>query len=51
MDYATIDEKGNWIVGYDIVGKEYFVWNKLEHKWFWFKKLSEAQKLFEIMKG
>lgn len=51
MEYTTIDEKGDKVLGFDVVGKEYFIWNKLEHKWIWFKKLSEAQKLFDIMKG
>lgn len=51
MEYTTIDEKGDRVLGFDVVGKEYFIWNKLEHKWIWFKKLSEAQKLFDVMKG
>lgn len=48
MDFMiTIDQKGNWVLGYDTIGEEYFIWNRLEHKWLWFKRLSSATKAFE----
>lgn len=49
MDYTTIDEKSNIILGYDTTGKEYFVWDKTNSKWQWFKSLSQAQNYFNTI--
>lgn len=47
MNYITIDEKNNIILGYDVIGKEYFVWDKLISRWQWFKSLSQARNYFD----
>lgn len=49
MNYTTIDEKQNIILGYDVTGKEYFVWDKTNSKWQWFKSLSQAQNYFNTI--
>lgn len=49
MDYTTIDEKNNIILGYDVTGKEYFVWDKTNSKWQWFKSLSQAKNYFDAI--
>lgn len=49
MDYTTINEKRNIVLGYDQTGKEYFVWDKTNSKWQWFKSLSQAQNYFNTI--
>lgn len=50
-DNITIDEY-HWIrLGYSTIDQEYFVWDRLQHNWWWYKKLPQARKQFNIMKG
>lgn len=49
MEYKTIDELGNIILGFDIIGGEYFVWNKFEHQWYWFETLKSASETFNLL--
>lgn len=49
MEYQTIDEKYNVVWGYDTIGKEYFVNDKNNHKWMWFKTLSQAKTYYDAM--
>lgn len=46
MDYTTINEKRNIVLGYDTIGKEYFIWDKTNSKWHWYKTLGQANMYF-----
>lgn len=47
MEYITIEEKHNIILGFDEIGKEYFVNDKNNHAWMWFKSLSQAKQYYD----
>lgn len=51
MEYITMESHQFIELGFDRIGREYYVADKLEHKWKWFKRLSEAKSFYEYLKG
>lgn len=53
MDSITITlrEFKQYTLGYDLIGKEYYIWDKINKKWFWFKSLEQANLKFNLFKG
>ena len=51
MDNITMDSYNHIELGYDAFEKEYYVADRLEHRWRWFKRLSEAKSFYEFLKG
>ena len=47
MESITLREYKHLSLGYDLIGKEYYVWDKLNNKWFWFKYRDDANLSFE----
>lgn len=47
MESITLREYKHLSLGYDLIGKEYYVWDKLNNKWFWFKYRDDANLRFE----
>lgn len=45
--YKTIENNSGIILGYDVTGQEYFVFDAREHRWSWFKDLSRAKTYFK----
>lgn len=51
MDNIIMDSYNHIELGYDAFEKEYYVADRLEHRWRWFKRLSEAKSFYEFLKG
>lgn len=47
MKSITLREYKHLSLGYDLIGKEYYVRDSLNNKWFWYKYRDDADLKFE----